>query len=445
MAAAAGLSDLARYALDQRRKRQQAGGGAEAEAEASGGVAVGSTCDDGNVESAGMNEAKDSEEEDAADHPDAAAAPNTAALGADAVFLIPEAGGISALAALLSSGTNSAARENAAGALMHLAVDRRNREPIIRRNGIALFVSVIDDGTPMAHKYATACLLDLTEASPDSQAQTAKHLVGLFTPKHSAGAHARGSDLLTLISSNHPGSTVIMVNAGAISPLVTLMGSDALAVKEQAARALTALSLNSPSTQLAVASGLVGLLGAGTAETQEHVSALLVDLADDKECADAIVKAGAVPRLVVQLVGTAATSVRAQELAAIIMSHLSLSSDAIVAKIAAASSIRPLVILLASLSPIAHVHCCRVLSELARVDAPSPLGSKAESSKSAILAEGGVGLLSSLLEQSLPAPLSYDYPTGWMENTPEVKFEAAGVCCVQRSSHRETSQPFSAS
>ena len=43
--------------------------------------------------------------------------------------------------------------------------------------------------------------------------------------------------------------------------------------------ALTCLAHNNPSNQLAIASGLVGLLGSGTAEAQEQVTQMLIKFA----------------------------------------------------------------------------------------------------------------------------------------------------------------------
>ena len=82
---------------------------------------------------------------------------------------------------------------------------------------------------------------------------------------------------------------------------MTLLSSGAPEVKEEAANALSTLAFNSPSTQLAIASGLVVLVGTGTGESQEHVCHLLLRLANDPENCVAIAKAGAIPRLVVQL------------------------------------------------------------------------------------------------------------------------------------------------
>ena len=65
---------------------------------------------------------------------------------------------------------------------------------------------------------------------------------------------------------------VRIVNAGAISPLVALLGTGTIAAKEEAVLALTCLAQNDPSNQLAIATGLVALLGSGSAEAQEQVT-----------------------------------------------------------------------------------------------------------------------------------------------------------------------------
>ena len=126
-----------------------------------------------------------------------------------------------------------------------------------------------------------------------------------------------------------------------------------------------------------------------------HVQ-LLVDLAvADADCASAIVQAGAIPRLVAQMAARE-TSMRARELAAIVLCHLGRSSDAIVEQIAGANAIRALVSLASSLSKVAQTNASRVLGDLARVSAPSCV---------TILEAGGVPRLVDLMRSSLPAPL----------------------------------------
>ena len=104
---------------------------------------------------------------------------------------IAEAGGIQPLIALLSSGT-SQARENATGALWHLALDTGNQMQIAKFNGVPSLVTVLDDGTPKAHSLAADALARLAIDSAENQAQIAKYLVGLLG-NQSAGAQRRGT------------------------------------------------------------------------------------------------------------------------------------------------------------------------------------------------------------------------------------------------------------
>jgi hypothetical protein len=172
--------------------------------------------------------------------------------------MIADAGGIMPLVLLLSSG-NTQARENAAGALWHMALDPLNQLAIAKANGIAPLVTILDDGTRAAHKHASDALARLAINNADNQAQIAKHCVALLGNK-STGAQRRAAQVLRELAAHHPGSPVVIVNAGAISPLVTLLSSGAPEVKEEAAGALSTLSFNSPSTQLAIATGLVALV-----------------------------------------------------------------------------------------------------------------------------------------------------------------------------------------
>ena len=67
-------------------------------------------------------------------------------------------------------------------------------------------------------------LARLAVNNPDNQAQIAKKLVGLLGASR-AGAQQRAAHALWELSANNPGAPVIIVNAGAISPLVALLES----------------------------------------------------------------------------------------------------------------------------------------------------------------------------------------------------------------------------
>ena len=298
-----------------------------------------------------------------------------------------EAGGIMPLVALLTNGTIQA-RENAAGALWHLALEEINQATIAKANGIAPLVTILDDGTERAHKHAADALARLAIKNPDNQAQIAKHCVALLG-NQSTGAQQRSAQVLRDLAAAEKDSPVVIVNAGAISPLVTLLTSGAPEVKEEASSALSTLSFNSPSTQLAIASGLVVLVGSGSAEAQEHVTQLLLRLAHDTDNCVAIAKAGAIARLVVQLRGGGRTSVKGQELAAAVLSHLSTLDDCIKG-IAAANGIRPLVMMLTTGTPPAQAYAATVLANMARAS---------RDNQKKITSEGGITPLVTLLSK----------------------------------------------
>jgi len=303
----------------------------------------------------------------------------------DRLTSIAEAGAIPPLVALLSSGTTQA-RENAAGALWHMAIDRPIQLAIAKCSGISPMVAIIDDGTEQAQKNAANALARLATKNADNQMQISKYCVGLLANQNT-GTQRRAACVLSDLARDNPGSPVVIVNAGAISPLVNLLSGGAADVKEEAARALSTLALNSPSTQLAIASGLVVLVGTGSAESQEHVSQLLLTLSKDADNCVAIVRAGAVPRLVVQLRGGGSTSAIAQELAAAVLACLAATEDGI-RGILSSNCIRPLVSMLTTGTAGAQAYSAAVLAELARIS---------NKSSTQIMSEGGIVPLVAML------------------------------------------------
>ena len=303
----------------------------------------------------------------------------------DRLTSIAEAGAIQPLVALLSSGTTQA-RENAAGALWHMAIDRPIQLAIAKCSGISPMVAIIDDGTEQAQKNAANALARLATKNADNQMQISKYCVGLLANQNT-GTQRRAACVLSDLARDNPGSPVVIVNAGAISPLVNLLSGGAADVKEEAARALSTLALNSPSTQLAIASGLVVLVGTGSAESQEHVSQLLLTLSKDADNCVAIVRAGAVPRLVVQLRGGGSTSAIAQELAAAVLACLAATEDGI-RGILSSNCIRPLVSMLTTGTAGAQAYSAAVLAELARIS---------NKSSTQIMSEGGIVPLVAML------------------------------------------------
>ena len=138
----------------------------------------------------------------------------------------------------------------------------------------------LDDGTGQATEWASEALKRLADSSNENQAQIAKKLVGLLSSTSSL-AQQRAANALWELAANNEASPTVIVNAGAISPLVMLLSSGATEAKDAAKAALQMLALNNPSNQLAIATGLVALLGGGSSESQEHVTHLLLTLASD--------------------------------------------------------------------------------------------------------------------------------------------------------------------
>ena len=330
----------------------------------------------------------------------------------DRLTSIAKAGVVVPLVALLSSGT-AQARENTASALWHLALDGQIRLAIAKCGGISPLVAILDDGTEQARAHAANALARLATENEDSQSQIAKNCVGLLGNKKT-GTQRRAARVISDLASGNPGSPVLIVNAGAISPLVNLLSGGAADVKEEVARALSTIALNSPSTQLAIASGLVELLGTGTAESQEHVSQLLLTLAKDAENCVSIVRAGAVPRLVTQVRGAGITSAIAQERAVAVLACLIVTEDGI-RSIAGSNAIRPLVSMLTIGKrgiQEAHAHAAAVLADLAKISNKISMQ---------ILIEGGIGPLVALLGK---------------ESSNAAKVAAAGALLALMSGHQ---------
>ena len=133
-------------------------------------------------------------------------------------------GGIYPLVGLVTSGSLMG-KERAAGALWHLSVDSINRMIIAKAGGIAPLVQLLDDGTLQAHIHVAVALGRLALNNPDNQAQIAKKLVGLVGLTHRPGAQQRAAHTLWELAHNNAGAPVIIVNAGAISPLVMLLST----------------------------------------------------------------------------------------------------------------------------------------------------------------------------------------------------------------------------
>ena len=101
----------------------------------------------------------------------------------------------------------------------------------------------------------------LASENPDNQGQIAKKLVGLIGVRGAAAAGVaratpqRAAHALWELARHHRSAPLRIVNAGAIAPLVELLGHGVTAAKDQAMGALFCLADKEPSNQLAIATG----------------------------------------------------------------------------------------------------------------------------------------------------------------------------------------------
>ena len=121
-------------------------------------------------------------------------------------------------------------------------------------------------------------LTRLATDSGDAQTMIAKKLVSLLS-LDSEPAKRRCAHLLCELGTNNAGAPGRIVNAGAISPLVAILGTTFADAKEQAIGALACLAQNEPSNQLAIAMGLVKLLEIEKPEVEDNVQRIMAKFA----------------------------------------------------------------------------------------------------------------------------------------------------------------------
>ena len=284
----------------------------------------------------------------------------------DRLLAISEAGGIPPLVKLSEVGSPGG-REMATSALWHLALDSENQASIAANGGIKPIVTLLAEGNDAALEHASNALKRLATDNPENQAQIAKRLVGLLDHDDPMVVSRAAHDLQAL-AHDHPGAPVVIVNAGAISPLVTVLSNGKTDEgRNEAAKTLQTLANSGPANQLAIAVGLVALLGVGTDQAQEYVTALLLELSSGLESnlhnRRAIANAGPFKMLVQQL---RSESAKVKMLAAAVMANLSGDSEENVAQIAAANGVKPLVALLNAEDGETQAHSAAVLADMAK-------------------------------------------------------------------------------
>ena len=323
---------------------------------------------------------------DAAEDESASAPPTAISSPRGGLAEITESNGIPTIVALLNDRNASPiAKENAAAALWHLALDSHSRDLIAHAGGIAPLVSLLNDGTHQAHRHASDALARLANQNRDHQAQIAKKMVTLLMANNTKVVQQRAAHALQMLAAENPGSSVVIVNAGAISPLVHLLSNaQDDCVRKAATDTLQALVAGTD----AAVSDLVALLGTGSLRTQELATQLLLTVCAEPASRKAVSRSMALQKVLFQL---SSTSIKVQELSTALLSCLSSESASNVATIASNGGIPKLVSLLHSSSAEAQASAAIVIGDLVEASAEY---------HTMVVREGGIMPLLTLLSNS---------------------------------------------
>lgn len=204
-----------------------------------------------------------------------------------------------------------------------------------------------------------------------------------------SNAQGHAAAALHAIAHNKPQHQRAIVEAGAISPLVRLIRGGASKVQESAASALASVGSDVAHQQAIIRAGSIGplvtLLKGGSVAAQSFASQALANAAtyDAEEGQNAIVRAGAVPLLLILLsVG------KAQTPAAFALAQLASFNRAVQGAIADAGGIAPLLALLNGRNLEAQIQAAVALAEMARDN---------HDTQDAIANAGGTGPILALL------------------------------------------------
>lgn len=317
---------------------------------------------------------------------------------------IAAAGGIPPCVDLLKSGKG--AHKDVANALAMLAADEENKMQIARVGGIGPLVELLSTGDHATQQHAAKALEWLARDCAENQVALANEkasapLVSLLGSESAETQESAVTALLCLAS--HASSRTVVVKR-----LVAALEDRNTASQLKAAEALAVLSSRSATNRAAIVSAgaifpLVTLLGNGQmAETKtppERAAAVLADLARLSESKMAIAEAGGIPPLVSML---SSNSEQSQTHAATALWHLSASVDN-KNEITKQDAIPKFVHLLSHGTPMAKHNAAAALYQLATT----------ADNKGAIVQAAGIPALVGLLHEG--------------DNVPEAKEAAAAV------------------
>ena len=363
---------------------------------------------------------------------------------------IAEQGGIPLLVELLKA-ERSGPHENATNAIWHLADTGDNKIEIAEVGGISALVQLLQVGSEATQQYAAAAMNSLARDCPENQLRLAKAkaiqpLVGLLGSDNmetqefavgallclashvesrnavikrlvavldarNASAQMRAAAALAVLSSRNTTYRSAIMEAGAIPPLVRLLG-DGLRVEndtpqERAACVLADLARSGESKEEIVEAGgiepLVRMLGSSSSNAQSGAAAALMHLSSNGDNKIAIAQAGGIVRLVTLLSNDANPEGKAY--AAACLRLLATSTENKV-DIIQAGGIVHLVQMMKNedTSPEAIESAAAVLSEIARTQ---------QANKTAIVDAGGIEPLVKAAECGSPGAKKCSAATLW--------------------------------
>ncbi|OIW00527.1 hypothetical protein TanjilG_24257 [Lupinus angustifolius] len=198
---------------------------------------------------------------------------------------IAEAGAIPYLRNLLSS-PNAVAQENSITALLNLSIYDKNKSRIMDEEGcLGSIVEVLRFGhTTEARENAAATLFSLSvvhgyKKRIADNVQAVEALLGLLQEGTPRGKKDAVTALFNL--STHTENCVRIIEAGAVTALVSALGNEG--VSEEAAGALALIVRQSVGAKAVVmeeaaVGGLIGMMRCGTARGKENAVAALLEL-----------------------------------------------------------------------------------------------------------------------------------------------------------------------
>ena len=244
---------------------------------------------------------------------------------------IAEEGGVPKLVEIIMRKEKTGPHEAATRALWHLAADCDNQLSIAREGGLPPLVRILSEGSEQAQEWAAAALQALTRECAENQVSLYRvgavpRLVALLACGIEETAGNAQGGLLNV-------ATPSADNRGAVvRALVQLLEARNAAAQMKAAETLAILASRSAANRSAIAVAgaippLVRLLGDGRYPTssQVHAAAALSDLARSNENKPSIISAGGVPPLVRML---ASKEAEAQCFASTALFHLSATASA---------------------------------------------------------------------------------------------------------------------